>query len=387
MYRSTAALACGILLATAMAARADYDTTARSAYVLDLTTNTVLLDKDGETAEPPASMSKLMTIYLLFEALRDNPNVTLDTQFGVSTHARQMGGSTMFLNERDRPTVKQLIQGIIVNSGNDAAVTVAENLAGSEDAFARLMNERAKDLGMTNSTFANASGWPDPGQMMSMHDLVTLAGHIINDFPEYYGYFSEKEFDYDNRAPDNRNNRNPILGLGVGADGLKTGHTEEAGYGMVGSARQGTRRIVFAFAGTDSMSARAEEGERLINWAFRQFLETKVASKDQRIATAPVWMGNVQQIGLVTADDANVLESAVNKGEITATVEYTGPIEAPIQKGQKVAELVVKRPELPDAHIPLVSDRDVSRGGFLPRVRTAGQVLLSRLVNQAKALF
>lgn len=196
-----------------------FETRARSAWVYDIDTNTVLLEKEADTPLPPASMSKLMTLNMLFEALRDG-RVTLDTEFAVSTRAKNMGGSTMFLNETDRPTVEELIQGIIVLSGNDACVVVAEGLAGTEDNFARLMNERAKDLGMTNSSFANASGWPNPAQRMSMHDLGRLAVRLITEFPEYYGYFGQREFEFDGRAPDNRFNRNPLLRLGIGADGL-----------------------------------------------------------------------------------------------------------------------------------------------------------------------
>ncbi|WP_172328310.1 D-alanyl-D-alanine carboxypeptidase family protein [Mangrovicoccus sp. HB161399] len=371
----------------AVPARAEFETQATSAYVVDLTTGTVLLNKNADIPLPPASMSKLMTVYMLFEALRDNPNVSLDTRFGVSTKAREMGGSTMFLNERDRPTVDELLHGIIVQSGNDATVVVAEGLAGTEDAFARLMNQRAQDLGMTQSTFANASGWPNPIHRMSTHDLAVLATHIIEDFPEYYGYFSIPEWDFDGRAPQNRFNRNPLLGLGIGADGLKTGHTSEAGYGLVGSAMQGDRRIVFVMSGLPSAESRAEEGERIVSWAFRQFVKTDLLEKGQKVAAAPVWMGDVQEIGLVAPEDASVLVPAINLGEMTATVEFTGPLEAPIAAGEPVADLVVRREGLPDAHIPLVSDRDVIRGGFVPRVRTATNVLAQKLIGQVQGLF
>ena len=197
-----------LLLALPAAA---FDTAATAAYVVDVNTGTVLLNKDGDTPMPPASMSKLMTIDLLFQALAAG-RVQLDTRLTVSTKAKNMGGSTMFLNERDRPTAEQLIQGIIVLSGNDACVTVAEGLAGSEEAFAAQMNVEAQKLGLTNSHFANASGWPDPGQLMSMHDLATLAVHIIKTYPQYYHYFSEQTFAYDGRAPANEENRDPLLG-------------------------------------------------------------------------------------------------------------------------------------------------------------------------------
>ncbi|QDY70203.1 D-alanyl-D-alanine carboxypeptidase family protein [Qingshengfaniella alkalisoli] len=375
----------GILTLTG-GARA-FETEARAAYVLDLTTNTVLLSKNADEPLPPASMSKLMTVYMLFDALRDNPNVSMDTKFVVSTRARQMGGSTMFLNERDRPTVEDLVQGIIVQSGNDATVVVAEGLAGSEDAFARMMNERAKTLGMEHSTFANASGWPHPNQRMSMHDLVILSSRLITEFPEYYGYFGQAEFEFDGRAPDNRHNRNPLLGLGIGADGLKTGHTQESGYGLVGSAKQGDRRVVFAITGLDSEAAREQEAEKIINWSFRQFVEMKIADEGERLAQAPVWMGDVQQIGLVAPHDLSVLTTTMSQEEPSLEIVYNSPIEAPIEEGSEVAELVVTREGLPDTHLPLIAERGVDRGGFVPRLRSAGHVLAGRVAVAVKEMF
>jgi D-alanyl-D-alanine carboxypeptidase (penicillin-binding protein 5/6) len=341
------------------------------------------MDKNADEALPPASMSKLMTLNMLFEALRDG-RVMLDTRFSVSTRAKNMGGSTMFLNETDRPTVEELIKGIIVLSGNDACVVVAEGLAGTEDNFARQMNERALALGMTASTFSNASGWPNPNHRMSMHDLGVLAVRLITEFPEYYGYFGMEEFAWDNRAPQNRFNRNPLLKLDIGADGLKTGHTSEAGFGLVGSALQGSRRIVFVLTGLDSEKARAEESERVVNWAFRQFVQRTVIEKDTELAQAPVWMGNEQQIGLVAPNDVSLLIPALMQGDITADIVYRGPLEAPIAAGQKVAELVITLPDMAETRIPLVSDRNVSRGGFLPRMRTAAKVLIGKLAGSAQ---
>jgi D-alanyl-D-alanine carboxypeptidase (penicillin-binding protein 5/6) len=325
-------------------------------------------------------MSKLMTLNMLFEALRDG-RVTMDTRFSVSSRAKAMGGSTMFLNETDRPTVEELIKGIIVLSGNDACVAVAEGLAGTEDNFARQMNERSVALGMTNSTFVNASGWPNPNHRMSMHDLGVLAARLITEFPEYYGYFGMTEFAWDNRAPQNRFNRNPLLKLDIGADGLKTGHTSEAGYGLVGSALQGTRRIVFVMTGLESEKDRAEEAERIVNWAFRQFVQKTVIEKGTLLARAPVWMGSQEQIGLVAPRDVSLLIPALIQGQITGDVVYRTPLEAPIAAGQEVGELVITLPDMLETRIPLVSDRDVTRGGFLPRVRTAAKVLIGKLAG------
>ncbi len=373
------------LAACAMpAALPAYETAARAAYMIDLTTDTVLLQKNADIPLPPASMSKLMTLDLLFEALKDG-RVTLETRFGVSSRARAMGGSTMFLNENDRPTVEELIKGIIVLSGNDACVVVAEGLAGSEEAFARLMNERARDLGMTNSSFANASGWPDPNQRMSAHDLAILAKRIITEFPEYYGYFSITEFPFDGRAPRNRFNRNPLLKMGLGADGLKTGHTSEAGYGLVGSAVQGGRRILFVIMGLPDEKARAEEAERLINWAFRQFVRKRVLRGGTELARAPVWMGEQESLGLVVPEDVTLLLPALARGSLSAEVVYNAPLEAPVSKGQKLGEIVIERKNLAEVRVPLVAERNVARGGFVPRLRSAVEVLRRRYLEGASS--
>ncbi len=366
-------------------ALAAFETRATAAYVYDVTNDTVLFEKNADTPLPPASMSKIMTLNMLFEALQDG-RVTLDTEFRVSDRAHAMGGSTMFLDQTDRPTVEELIKGIIVQSGNDACVVVAEGLAGSEDAFARLMNERGAALGLENSTFTNSTGWPDANHRMSMRDLGKVAARLITEFPEYYGYFAIEEWDFDGRAPQNRFNRNPILGLGIGADGLKTGHTQEAGYGLVGSAKQGNRRIVFVITGLDSMAARAEEAEQVVGWAFRQFVERDVAEAGTIVAEAPVWMGDHTRVNLVVPDDVTLLVAATQRDLAEARVEYRGPIEAPFAEGETVAELVIPREDLPDARIPLVSDRDVVRGGFVPRMRAAALTLIRKAAGEAMAL-
>lgn len=366
-------------------ARAEYETQARAAYLYDVNTSTVLFEKNSDEPLPPASMSKLMTLYMLFDALRDG-RVTLDTTFGVSTKARQMGGSTMFLDETDRPTVENLIKGIIVQSGNDACVVVAEGLAGTEEAFARQMNARGIEIGLTHSTFANASGWPDPNHRMSTRDLGVLATRLITDYPEYYGYFSLSEFDFDGRSPSNRFNRNPVLGLGLGADGLKTGHTEESGYGLVGSAVQGDRRIVFVFTGLNSQPERRQEAEAMINWGFRQFLSKKIARAGDVLTEVPVWLGDHQQLNAIAASDIDLLVPAIGQDSLDTRVEYRSPIEAPVTQGQTIAELVVNARDMPEKRIALVADRDVVRGGFLPRVRASAYVLFDKAMGQVQTL-
>ncbi len=360
-----------------------FDTRAKAAYVIDVTTDTVLLAKNADEALPPASMSKLMTVNMLFEALQDG-RVKLTDRFNISSRAAAMArneGSTMYLDERDHPTVEELIQGIVVLSGNDACVAVAEGLAGSEDRFAEEMTKRAREIGLTASHFANASGWPDPGQRMSVHDLATLAQRIITTFPEYYGYFSEKEFPWDNRAPANRFNRNPLLTMNIGADGLKTGHTQEAGFGLVGSAVQNGRRIVFVLAGLDSEKARAEEGQAIANWAFRQFVQKTVATKGQVLTRAAVWLGDAPDVGLVPAADVGLLIPASQTDAVQARVLYTGPIKAPVKAGQELGTLVVTLDGLPEHRVPLVAEHAVGKAGVVQRVMTAARVLYGRYVT------
>ena len=358
------------------------ETRATAAYVLDETTGTELLAKNAEASLPPASMSKIMTLFMLFEAVRDG-RVTMETEFSVSTRAKEMQGSTMFLNELDRPTVEELIRGIIVNSGNDACVVVAEGLAGTEEAFSRQMTERALELGMTSTNLTNASGWPEPAHRMSMRDLGILARHLIEDFPQEYKIFAETEFDYKDRAPANRFNRNPLLDLGIGADGLKTGHTVEAGFGLVGSAVQSGRRVIFVITGLTSSAERAEEAERIVNWAFRDFTLKTLAKPGVRLAEAEVWMGAERSVGLVVAGDVQVLVAAQGQKDVTARVTYKGPLEAPLAAGATVAELIVTRPDLPDLRVPLLAETDVARGGFATRVGTAAGVLIGRLTGAA----
>jgi len=370
-------LAVALCLSPASQAQA-YETRAGSAWVYDLTTDTVLLEKNADVPMPPASMSKLMTLNMLFEALRDG-RVGLDTRFSVSSRAKAMGGSTMFLDETDRPTVEDLIKGIIVQSGNDACVVVAEALAGSEEAFARLMTERAAELGMTQSTFANASGWPDPRHRMSMQDLGLLAVRLITEFPEFYPYFAMQRFEFDGRAPANVTNRNPLLGLGIGADGLKTGHTREAGYGLVGSAMQGDRRVVFVISGLDSDAARRQESESLVNWAFRQFVRKTVARAGAEIVQAPVFLGAADSVPLTLAEDLTLLIPAMDRDGLMAQAVFDGPLEAPVTAGQTVGELVVSVPDLGERRLPLVTAGEVAKGGFMVRMEAAAQAVAARI--------
>lgn len=378
--RQTAAIAAILVLAPLAALSQALDTKATAAYVVDQTTGTVLLSKNADEPLPPASMSKLMTIYMTFEAIADG-RLRVAEELPVSSHSAAYDGSSMFLDTTDRVSVEDLLRGVIVLSGNDASSVLAEALSldGTEAGFARMMTERAKQMGMMNSNFANSNGWPAAGQRMSMKDLGILAGHIIKDYPTYYPLFSEQEFAFDGRVPANTQNRNPILSLGIGADGLKTGHTSEAGYGLVGSAKQGDRRIIFVITGLTSPQERAEEAEKIVNWAFRQFAQKDVAKAGTKLADAEVWMGDQPTVGLTVADDLSMLVPVMSTSKgVTAEVVFDGPIAAPIAKGQQLGELVISLEGLPPTRLPLVADRDVAKGGFNTRVRTAALVLWDR---------
>ena len=357
-----------------------FDTKARAAYLIDQTSGAVLLSKNSDLPLPPASMSKLMTLYMTFEFIKAG-KLSLDEKLPVSKTAANYTGSTMFLNPTDRVAVLDLIRGIIVLSGNDACAVLAEALSpdGTEAGFAKLMTQRAKQIGLENSTFKNSNGWPAKGHLMSVRDLGILAQKLITDFPEYYPMFAEQTYKFDGRAPANTRNRNPLLGLGIGADGLKTGHTKEAGYGLVGSAEQDGRRIIFVLSGLNNLEDRAQEAETIVNWAFRQFTMEKFAIDGSEIGKAKVWNWKSRDVSLVLENDLNVMIPVLSSSEPSFTIEYHGPIKAPIKKGDKIAELVIKSEDLPETRHSLLAGNSVSSGGFFVQVRTAGQYLLNIL--------
>ena len=337
----------------------------------------VLLEKNADTPIPPASMSKLMTLYMLFEAIRDG-RVTKATEFLVSPHAQSMEGSRMFVEAGTKVTVGDLIHGIIVQSGNDACVVVAEGLAGSEPVFAEQMTKRARDLGMMNSHFANASGLPDPGQTMSPEDLVILARHLIHDFPDEYHYFSETEFTWNNIK---QANRNPLLELGLGVDGLKTGHTAEAGYGLVGSAVQNGQRMVFMVGGLANDAERATETQAIVKWAYGAFDTVRFYDEGAQVAEADVWLGAVPKVALVAPKTLQMLVPREERPGMKARVVYNAPIEAPIAKGQKLGSLEVVVPGKDPVAFDLVAAADVGRGGLMTRIKAATQLTRDKAVS------
>ncbi len=371
----------GTLLAAALAlgplAAQAFETKAREALVIDDGTGMVMFEKNADMPMPPASMSKLMTLYLLFEALRDG-RVTPDTEFGVSARAQSMGGSRMFVEAGTSVRVEDLIQGIIVQSGNDACVVVAEGLAGSEDTFAEQMTKRAHELGMTQSSFKNASGWPAEGHVMSARDLVTLSRHIIDDFPEDYKYFQETEFTWNGIT---QPNRNPLLKMGLGVDGLKTGHTAEAGYGLVGSAVQNGQRILFMVGGLGSEAERKSETESVVKWAFGAFDTIRFFDAGAPVAEADVWIGATPKVGLVAPRDLQMLVPREDRANVKARVVYNDPIEAPITQGQKLGALEVDVPGHDPVMFDLVAAADVPRGGLMTRINAAARLTRDRALD------
>lgn len=369
------ALLAGLILVVGLVpamAQSPYGGRAPNFLVLDVSSGQILAEQNADIPLPPASMSKLLTLAMLFDALRDG-RVQMDTTWSVSARAHAMGGSRMFLETRDRPTTEDLIRGIAVVSGNDASVVVAEGLAGSEDNFSAVAQARARQIGMTQTTITNSSGWPDPRHRMSLRDLAILSLYLATEHAAYYHYLGETEFTWNGIT---QPNRVPLLGAGAGVDGLKTGHTEEAGYALAGSAFQGDRRIVFVFSGLGSIIERIEETERIVTWAFRQFAARTILREGQAIAQADVWMGAVPHVDLVAPRDLRVLVPAIQQGDIAARVEYDGPLSAPVAAGAEVARLIVEVPGLPQPFtLPLVTGSDVAEGGMLTRVQAALSVL------------
>ena len=358
-------LVLGLLLLAALAlpARA-IDTPAAHAILVDVGTGTVLMTKNADEQMPPASMSKLMTVSMLFDALAEG-RVSLDTTFEVSEKAWKMGGSKMFVEVGKQVSVEDLIRGIVVQSGNDACIVVAEGLAGSEAAFAKRATERAHELGMTGSSFTNASGWPEPDHHMSARDLAKLAIHLIEDFPQYYHYFAELEFTY---AGIKQGNRNPLLYKNINVDGLKTGHTEDSGYGLVASAERDGRRLVLVMNGLESVNQRSREGERLLEWGFREFEKVVLFKAGETVADAAVWLGDETTVPLVPAAPVEVLVPRAKRKEMVVKVNYEGPIPAPVAKGTQLASLSISAPEMETHEVPLQAGTDVDKLGPFGRV-------------------
>lgn len=348
---------CAALLA-ATSARA-MDTSAAYVYMTDFDTGTVLMDKQGEEQMHPSSMSKLMTTYILFKKLKSG-ELKLDSTLAVSEKAWRMGGSKMFVHVGDNVAVEDIIRGIVVQSGNDACIVVAEAIGGSEDGFAGMMNAEAKALGLTGSHFVNATGWPDEDHLMTPRDLAILASAIIRDFPEYYSYYSEREFTYSDITQPNRNR---LLAAGIGVDGLKTGHTEVAGYGITLSAKNAetNRRVVLVINGLDSDNARVEEGGKLIRYGLEAFANKTLIKKGAAIESAPVWFGEEDSVPLAAAQDVVMTLAKSNMQDLQFSISYNSPIPTPIEAGAHIADLTITPKDKPAMTVPLVAGESVGK--------------------------
>jgi serine-type D-Ala-D-Ala carboxypeptidase (penicillin-binding protein 5/6) len=349
------------------------DTGARQAFVIDYDTDAVLLEKNADERMPPSSMSKLMTMYMVFDMLKQG-RFKLDGELPVSERAWRMGGSKMFVQIGATVPVEALMRGVIVQSGNDACVVFAEAISGSEQRFAEAMNQKAREIGLTSSTFRNATGWPDPEHRTTCRDLARLAKRIIADFPEYYGYYNERSFRWNDITQENRN---PTLARVPGADGLQTGHTEEAGYGLTASAKRGERRLILVFNGLPTMRARGEESERLLEWGFREFENVSLFRAGETVEEVPVYLGDRRTVPLVGARDVVVTLPRQWRRNLQARLRYDAPVAAPIAKGRELGRLEVSGQGVPPMSLPLLAGADVNRLGLIPRIPAVLEHLIS----------
>ena len=349
-----------------------HETPAKQAILTDMTTNTVLFSKNADELMTPSSMSKIMTIYKLFERLKDG-GLSLTDTFSVSEKAWRKRGSKMFVGLNSRVKVEDLIRGIIVQSGNDATIVVAEGISGSESAFADSLNFTAKKLGMKNSTFINASGWPDPGHETTARDLAILTSATIKNFPEFYHYYKEKSFTYNGIK---QGNRNPAIYRNIGADGLKTGHTEAGGYGLTASAMRNNRRLILVINGLPSKKLRSTESERLFDWGFREFNNYTLFKSGEIVTRINVWMGEQGSIPLLIEKDLILTLSRKARKAMKVTVVMKTPVSAPIIKGKVLATLRIEIPDQNNIELPLVSESNVSQLGIFSRLGKAVEYLL-----------
>ncbi len=335
-----------------------FDTAAKYAIVLDYNTNTTLLDKDADVSMVPSSLTKLMTAYIVYGFIKAG-KIALSSELPVSQKAWAMGGSKMYVALNSMVHVEDLIRGMIVQSGNDACIVLAEGLAGSEEQFVALMNAKAKEFGLTKSVFRNCTGWPDPEHRMSARDISTVARRLIQDFPEFYRYDSEREFEYNHIK---QQNRNPLVQRGT-ADGLKTGHTKDGGFGLAVSAERDGRRVIIVVNGLDEKSERGEEGERLLDWAFREWVDVRLFTAGDTVEDAPVWMGSAATVPLVGGRELIATLPRDWKQRTKIAIEYTSPLPAPVVRGTQVGRLVVSGQGVPDMSVPLLVGADVPRLG------------------------
>lgn len=374
------ATAASLLFASAAPAAAPpFDTPAKVAYLIDLSSGAVLYAKNADERMPPASMAKMMTTEVAFELI-DRGQLPLNKMCTVRPETWQkwhgpQAGSTMFLSPGEQVSVENLLHGIVTLSGNDASVVLAECIAGTEQAFANQMNDLAKKIGLTNSRFCNSNGWPDGGcTHVTARDLATLARASVERHPKLYQtFYPRPSFTWGKTLGSGQDitqqNRNPILGKVTGADGLKTGHTEEAGYGFTGSAEQNGRRLIEVVAGLPSWNARVQESTRLIQWGFNAWQAKPLFSAGQKVGSARVQLGSASEVPLVAPRNLAVsLPAGLSTGPVKMKIRYQGPVAAPIAKGQHVADLVILTGDTPPQVVPLVAGEEIGRAGFFGRI-------------------
>jgi serine-type D-Ala-D-Ala carboxypeptidase (penicillin-binding protein 5/6) len=372
MKRRLACLAAVFTLIASIAAAEDIDTPAHTLYIVDDLTGTVMVDKNGEQRLEPASLTKVMTAYIVFDALRAG-KLKLTDEFAVSERAWRMQGSKMFVELGNQIKLEDLLRGIIVQSGNDACVVVAEALAGSVEAFADKMNAEAKRLGLNDTHFANPDGWPDPNHYTTAHDLAILTHRLIADFPEYYHYFSEIDYTYHGIK---QGNRNPLLYKDVGVDGVKTGHAEGPGYSLIASGQRNGRRVIMVVQGLDSKQSRSDEAVRLWNWAYQNFENYKIVKANAPLVDAQVWLGRQATVPLAAKSDVVVTLPRGSRGQVKATAIFDGPLQAPVAAGQQVGTLRIEAPGIRPVEVPLVTAGPAERLGAVDRILAAAMHFL-----------
>ena len=349
------------LVASNFSSKADFAT------VIDFDTGAILYEKNSNSKVYPASMSKLMTLYILFEEIQ-NGAYTLDTELDVSEKAWRKGGSKMFLEPGKKVTIKDILKGIIIQSGNDACIVVAESISGDEESFADLMNEKAVELGLKNSNFTNSTGWPDKNHYMTVSDLAKLSSKMIRDFPQFFYLFKEKKFSYNNIS---QNNRNPLLFSYKFADGLKTGHTEASGFSLAATALKNNRRLILIISGLNSEKERKEESKKLFEWAFKNFTNIRLYNKDDVVLQADVWIGKKSVTDLYSNQNIIFTIKKEDKEKFEAKVIFDNPIIAPINTKTVYGKLIINNTIKGDIEYPLYSREQISKAGFFRKITTA----------------
>jgi D-alanyl-D-alanine carboxypeptidase (penicillin-binding protein 5/6) len=354
-----------------------FETVAEQAILLDLETGTVLFEKNADKLMSPSSMSKLMTSYIVFKALKEG-QIKLDSEFTISKKAWQTGGSKTFLDVDAKVKVEDLLRGMVVQSGNDATIALAEGISGDESTFAEKMNKNAKQIGLQNSTFRNSTGLPDPEHLMTSKDLALLAKAIITEFPEYYTYFAETEYTYNNITQPNRNS---LLGE-MGVDGMKTGFTDAGGYGLVSSAKQNDRRLIAVVNGLSNDKERIEETRKLLNYGFMNFESLKLFSANKEFGKVKVWYGTESSLPIRLANDVIILKSSKDNKDVNVTIKYNEPLIAPIKKGDKIAQMTIALSETNKQHIDILAEEDVEKASWLRKIFQNAKIKMAEQVSK-----